>query len=88
MLVLTRKTGENIRIGSDVTVTVLSVRSGHVKLGIEAPQGLSVHRGEVYERIAQANREAAQVASGGARSAVLEISSKLRSQPISRKCAK
>lgn len=57
MLVLTRKPGENIRIGSDVIVTVLGVRSGHVKIGVQAPKGVPVHREEVYERIAEANRE-------------------------------
>ncbi len=65
MLVLTRKSGENIRVGSDVVVTVLSVRSGQVKLGIEAPKGITIHRGEVYERIAQVNREAAKIAAAG-----------------------
>lgn len=57
MLVLTRKPGENIRIGADVIVTVLGVRSGHVKIGVKAPKGVPVHREEVYERIAEANRE-------------------------------
>lgn len=56
MLVLTRKPGENIRIGSDIIVTVLGVRSGHVKIGVKAPKGVPVHREEVYERIAEANR--------------------------------
>lgn len=58
MLVLTRKPGENIRIGADVVVTVLGVRSGHVKIGIQAPRGVPVHREEVYEKIAEANRDA------------------------------
>jgi carbon storage regulator len=57
VLVLTRKPGENIRIGADVIVTVLGVRSGHVKIGVQAPKGVPVHREEVYERIAEANRE-------------------------------
>ena len=51
MLVLTRKPGENIRIGSDIVVTVLGVRAGHVKLGIKAPRGVPVHRQEVYDKI-------------------------------------
>ena len=59
MLVLTRKQGENIRIGADVIITVLGVRSGHVKIGIQAPRGVPVHREEVYDKIAEANRSAA-----------------------------
>jgi carbon storage regulator len=60
VLVLTRKPGENIRIGSDVIVTVLGVRGGQVKLGVKAPRGIPVHREEVYEKIAEANRAAAR----------------------------
>jgi len=59
VLVLTRRQGENIRIGSDVIITILGVRSGHVKIGIQAPRGVPVHREEVYEKIAEANRSAA-----------------------------
>lgn len=51
MLVLTRKLGETIRIGDLVKVTVLEVRAGQVKLGIEAPNDVKVHREEVYSRI-------------------------------------
>lgn len=51
MLVLTRKLGETIRIGDLVKVTVLEVRAGQVKLGIEAPSDIKVHREEVYSRI-------------------------------------
>ncbi len=51
MLVLTRKLGETIRIGDLVKVTVLEVRAGQVKLGIEAPSDVKVHREEVYSRI-------------------------------------
>jgi len=59
MLVLTRKTGEAIRIGSRVQVVVLSASRGQVRLGIEAPPGVIVLREEVHERIAEANRQAA-----------------------------
>ncbi len=59
MLVLTRKLGENIRIGDDVKITVLEVRSGQVKLGIEAPPQVKVHREEIYARIQEENRRAA-----------------------------
>lgn len=59
MLVLTRKLGENIRIGDSVKITVLEVRSGQVKLGIEAPPEVKVHREEIYARIQEENRKAA-----------------------------
>lgn len=59
MLVLTRRQGESLVIGDDVRVRVVSVSGGQVRLAIEAPDGVSVHREEVYERIARANREAA-----------------------------
>lgn len=59
MLVLTRKLGENIRIGDQVKITVLEVRSGQVKLGIEAPPDVKVHREEIYARIQEENRRAA-----------------------------
>lgn len=51
MLVLTRKLGEDIRIGDDITVKVLEVRSGQVKLGITAPRKVAVHRAEIYDRV-------------------------------------
>lgn len=59
MLVLTRKLGENIRIGDTVKITVLEVRSGQVKLGIEAPPEVKVHREEIYARIQEENRKSA-----------------------------
>ncbi len=55
MLVLTRKPGEALRIGEDITVTVVDVREGQVRLGIEAPQGIRIYRQEVYERILKDN---------------------------------
>jgi len=59
VLVLTRRNGECVRIGSDVRVVVLSASGQQVRLGIEAPAHVAVHREEVYERIAQANTDAA-----------------------------
>ena len=59
MLVLTRKAGESIVIGSDIRVTVLELQGRQVRLGIEAPSDVSVHRGEVYERIREENELAA-----------------------------
>jgi len=51
MLILTRKVGELIMIGDSVVVKVLGVRSGQVKIGVQAPKELPVHRHEIYERI-------------------------------------
>ncbi len=51
MLILTRKVGETIMIGEDVVVKVLGVRSGQVKIGVQAPKELPVHRHEIFERI-------------------------------------
>ena len=59
MLVLGRRTGENIRIGDDIKVIVLEVRGGQIKLGIEAPLDVQVHREEIYERIQKQNCRAA-----------------------------
>jgi len=58
MLVLTRKVGEAIQIGSNVRVRVVATQAGQVRLAIEAPDEIRVHREEVYQRIAQANQEA------------------------------
>jgi carbon storage regulator len=51
MLILTRRLGESLMIGQDVTVTVLGVKGNQVRLGVNAPKSVSVHREEVYERI-------------------------------------
>lgn len=51
MLILSRKMGESIHLGDSVTVTVLGVNRGQVKIGIDAPREMSVHRDEVYRRI-------------------------------------
>lgn len=62
MLVLSRKVGEQLRIGEQVRVTVVSTSRGQVRLAVEAPDTVSIHREEVFQRIAQANREAAEAA--------------------------
>jgi carbon storage regulator len=51
MLVLTRRTGETVMIGNDVTLTVLGVKGNQVRIGINAPKDIAVHREEIYERI-------------------------------------
>ncbi len=70
MLLLTRKLGENIRIGDDVKITIVEVKGNHVKLGIDAPPSVKVHREEIYERIQQENRRLqAQGGAGGTNAA-------------------
>ena len=59
MLVLTRRANQSIVIGGEVTVTVLEVRGDQVRLGIQAPKSVQVHREEVWAELAEANREAA-----------------------------
>ena len=65
MLVLTRMTSEEIRIGDEIVVRVLDIKGDRVRIGIEAPSEIPVHRQEVYLEIERANREAMDVASAG-----------------------
>ncbi len=51
MLILTRRTGETVMIGNEVTLTVLGVKGNQVRIGINAPKSVPVHREEIYERI-------------------------------------
>lgn len=61
MLVLTRRAGESVKIGSEIKITVISAGGGQIRLGIDAPASIPVHRQEVYDRIVDANVEAAAV---------------------------
>lgn len=61
MLVLSRQRDESIVIGDNVIVTIVDVRGDRVRLGIEAPREVSVHRREVYDAIQRENRQAAQI---------------------------
>lgn len=58
MLVLSRKVGESIVIGSDIVVTLLEVRGDHARIGIQAPRSVSVHRQEVHDELVRTNRAA------------------------------
>ena len=60
MLVFTRKKDESLIIGTDIEITILGIGSGNVKVGINAPRHISVHRHEVYEAIKRENLAAAQ----------------------------
>ena len=62
MLVLSRRVGEMIRVGDDVTVTVLEVRGDVVRIGIQAPRSVAVHRAELIVELENSNQEAASPA--------------------------
>ena len=53
MLILTRRIGETLRIGDEVSVTVLDIRGNQIRLGIQAPMSVSVHREEIFERLVE-----------------------------------
>ena len=60
MLVLTRKSGEGIIIGEDIKITIVELKGGGVRIGVDAPREMKVHRQEVFDRIKQENQEASQ----------------------------
>lgn len=74
MLILSRKVDEKIKIGTDITLTIIEVHGDQVKVGVEAPKNVKVFRQEVYDAIQAQNREAA------ASTAALESLSKLFGQ--------
>jgi carbon storage regulator len=59
MLVLSRRPGESVVLGEDITITVLEVRGDVVRVGIDAPRSLRVHRGELLAQLEESNRQAA-----------------------------
>jgi carbon storage regulator len=63
MLILTRRVGETVVIGDEVQVTVLGVKGNQVRLGVNAPRDVSVHRQEIYERIRDEQGQGARPAS-------------------------
>ena len=59
MLILTRKIGETLVIGDDVTLTILGIKGNQIRVGINAPKDVSIHREEVYLRIQEESNEEA-----------------------------
>lgn len=62
MLVLTRRVGEGITIGTNIRVVVVEIKGGQVRLGIEAPSSISIHRDEIYAKVREENKKAAATA--------------------------
>lgn len=60
MLILTRRVGETLMVGDDVTVTVLGVKGNQVRIGVNAPKDVSVHREEIYQRIQKEKSDSQQ----------------------------
>ena len=77
MLVLSRRAGESVVIGDDVTVTILEVRGDIVRVGIDAPRSVAVHRAELLEALEASNQEAASPSDD----AVASLSEALRRRP-------
>jgi carbon storage regulator len=63
MLILTRKVGESINIGTSIKVTVINIEGGQVRVGIDAPRDVIVHREEIYNRIIEENKAAQSTSS-------------------------
>ena len=76
MLILTRRVGESVVIGEDVTVTVLGVKGNQVRIGINAPKHVAVHREEIFERI-----KSGRAAGDGANSPDGEAAPRRETQP-------
>ena len=64
MLILTRKCGESIAIGNDIRVSILEIHGSSVRVGIQAPKNIAVHREEIYSRVQEQNRKAAYESAG------------------------
>ncbi len=80
MLILTRKPGEKIQIGDNITICVVDLGKGHVKLGIEAPKNVTILRQEVIERIKEENIQSAKADKNGLLKAVDMLKQKHKEQ--------
>lgn len=81
MLVLSRKIGEVITVGNSVKITVLSFDRGVVRLGIEAPKNIPVHRKEVHDKIIEMNRQAARTQINDLKNAIYSAGIKFMDTP-------
>jgi carbon storage regulator len=81
VLILTRKLGESITIGDDIKVSVLGIRGRQVRLGIEAPARVVVHREEIYVKIQEENRKASTTMKGDLLGMVNAIKGKIKGGP-------
>ncbi len=73
MLILTRRVGENIVVGDDIVISVIEVRGDAVRIGIQAPRSVTVHREEVYLELQRANEQAASSSDEAVDAAVEEL---------------
>ncbi|AGB42145.1 carbon storage regulator CsrA [Halobacteroides halobius DSM 5150] len=74
MLVLTRKENESIMVGDNIEITVVEAGGGQVRLGIDAPQDIEIHRKEIYQEIEATNKEAASQKVGSLSELIKKIS--------------
>jgi len=81
MLILTRKLGESIQIGDDIRIKIIDVSRSFVKVGIEAPRDVKVHREEIYERIREENILAGSSDQGGLSQAANLLKTKGKGKP-------
>lgn len=80
MLILTRKLGESITIGDDIKVSVLGIHGRQVRLGIEAPLNIVVHREEIYVKVKEENRKASKSITGDLKDMVSLIKRKIKGE--------
>jgi carbon storage regulator len=74
VLILTRRVGENVIVGDDIVISVIEVRGDAVRIGIQAPRSVTVHREEVYLELQRANEQAASPTDAAVGAAVDELS--------------
>lgn len=88
MLILSRRTGESIRIGDEVMITVLQTKGGQVKIGIDAPRDVAVHREEIYLRMkGEVNQQVATAPASEGRKAVDETAAATTAERVRQETA-
>ena len=81
MLILTRRVGENVIVGDDIVISVIEVRGDAVRIGIQAPRSVSVHREEVYIELQKANQAAASASDDAIGAALQHLRGDDKKQP-------